>query len=110
MEIDPKNYVVGPDATIDDVDLDEEEILLRDGTRLTEQRARQIAEQALAEIRRRNLVPGRKSLSGGSAHSPRVQFRVPDSIREKAEQRAAAEGKSLSALAREALERYLEAS
>lgn len=110
MGTDPKNYVVGPDATIDDVDLDEEEVFLPDGTRLTEQRAGQIAAETLAEIRRRNLVPGRKSLTGGSEHSPRVQFRVPDSIREKAEQRAAAEGKSLSALAREALERYLEAS
>lgn len=72
--------------------------------------AEQLARQALAEVRRRNLVPGRKSLSGGSVHPPRVQFRVPEAIRERAEQRAAAEGKSLSALAREALERYLEAS
>ena len=110
MGTDPKNYVIGPDATIDDVDLDEEEVFLPDGTRLTEQRAGQIAAETLAEIRRRNLVPGRKSLTGGSEHSPRVQFRVPDSIREKAEQRAAAEGKSLSALAREPLERYLAAS
>jgi predicted HicB family RNase H-like nuclease len=110
MGIDPEDYVIGPDTTIEDADLDKEEVYLRDGTRLTEQRAEQIAKQTLAEIRRRNLVPGRKSLTGGSTHSPRVQFRVPETIREKAEQRAAAEGKSVSALAREALERYLEAS
>ena len=95
---------------LEDVDLDEEDVRLPDGTRLTEQRAGQLARETLAEIRRRNLVPGRKSLSGGSVHSPRVQFRVPEAIRERAEQRAAAEGKSLSALAREALEHYLEAS
>jgi predicted HicB family RNase H-like nuclease len=35
---------------------------------------------------------------------------VPENIRAQAEQRAAAEGKSLSALARDALEHYLEAS
>jgi predicted HicB family RNase H-like nuclease len=110
MSVDPTRYAVGPDAVIEDVDLDEEEVRLPDGTRLTEQRAEQLARQALAEVRRRNLVPGRKSLSGGSVHSPRVQFRVPEAIREQAEQRAAAEGKSLSALAREALEHYLEAS
>jgi predicted HicB family RNase H-like nuclease len=110
MSVDPTRYTIGPDAVIEDVDLDEEDIRLPDGTRLTEQRAGQLAQEALAEIRRRNLVPGRKSLSGGSVHSPRVQFRVPEEIRERAEQRAAAEGKSLSALAREALERYLEAS
>jgi predicted HicB family RNase H-like nuclease len=110
MNVDPAQYAIGPDAMIEDVDLDEEEVRLPDGTRLTEQRAEQLAGQALAEIRRRNLVPGRKSLSGGSVHSPRVQFRVPEEIRERAEQRAAAEGKSLSALAREALEHYLQAS
>jgi predicted HicB family RNase H-like nuclease len=108
--IDPEDYVIGDDATIEDADLDQDAIYLRDGTRLTERRAEQVAERTLAEIRHRNLVPGRKSLTGGSTHSPRVQFRVPDSLRERAEQRAAAEGKSLSALAREALEHYLEAS
>ncbi len=110
MTTDPKDYVVGPGAIIEDVDLDDEEIYLRDGTRLTEQRAGQIAADTLAEVRRRNLVPGRKSLTGGGVHSPRVQFRVPENIRAQAEQRAAAEGKSLSALARDALEHYLEAS
>ncbi|MGH3712012.1 MAG: ribbon-helix-helix domain-containing protein [Micromonosporaceae bacterium] len=110
MSVDPERFVVGPDATIEDVDLDKERVYLPDGSRLTEQRAEQLAQETLAVVRRRNLVPGRKSLSGGSVHSPRVQFRVPEAIRERAERRAAAEGKSLSALAREALERYLEAS
>jgi predicted HicB family RNase H-like nuclease len=104
--IDPKKYIVGPDATIEDVDLETEEITFR-GERLTNQRAEEIAQETLAEIRLRNLVPGRKSLSGGTKHSPRVQFRVPDEIREQAEKRAREKGISLSALAREALEQYL---
>lgn len=110
MNIDPEKFTIGPDVTTEDVDLDTEEVRLSNGTRLTELRAGEIARPTLAEIRRRNLVPGRKSLTGGSTHSPRVQFRVSEEILHRAEERAEAEGKSLSALAREALERYLEAS
>lgn len=61
----------------------------------------------LAEVRRRNLVPGRKSLTHGDVHSSRVQFRVAESPRAAAEERATQEGASLSVLAREALEHYL---
>jgi predicted HicB family RNase H-like nuclease len=104
---DPKKYVITPDTVISDVDLDAEVVRLKDGRRLTDQLAEQLADETLAEVRRRNLVPGRKSLTGGSTHSPRVQFRVPEPLREAAEQRAAQEGVSLSMLAREALERYL---
>ena len=104
---DPKQYVVSRGATISDVDLDTEVIRLADGRRLTNTLADELADQTLVEARRRNLVPGRKSLTGGTTHSPRVQFRVPEPLREAAEQRAAQEGVSLSVLAREALERYL---
>lgn len=95
-------YVVGPD-----LDLDEEEFILKDGRRLTNELADQIAEETLVEVRRRNLIPGGKSLSGGGVHSPRVQFRVPQDLREQAERVAEDEGVSLSALARHALEDYL---
>lgn len=95
-------YVVGPD-----LDLDEEEFILKDGRRLTNELADQLAEETLAEVRRRNLIPGGKSLSGGGVHSPRVQFRVPQDLREQAERVAEDEGVSLSALARHALEDYL---
>jgi predicted HicB family RNase H-like nuclease len=101
------NYVVHPDDTITDVDLDAEEVRLTDGRRLTNELADELAEETLAEARRRNLVPGRKSLSGGHTHSPRVQFRLPESLHAAAEQRADEEGVSLSVLAREALEHYL---
>ena len=105
--INPREFVIGPNATVSDVDLDVEVVHLSDGTRLTEAKAEQLAAEVLAEVRRRNLVPGGKSLNGDGSHSPRVQFRVPEEIREQAQSRAAAEGISLSALARRALERYL---
>lgn len=95
-------YVVGPD-----LDLDEEEFILKDGRRLTNELAEQIAEETLAEVRRRNLIPGGKSLSGDGVHSPRVQFRVPQELHKQAERVAENEGVSLSALARHALEDYL---
>lgn len=97
-----ERYVVGPD-----IDLDEEEFILKDGRRLTNELADQIAEDTLAEVRRRNLIPGGKSLSGGAVHSPRVQFRVPEELRTQAERVAEDEGVSLSALARHALEDYV---
>lgn len=105
--IDPSKCVVTDGDTIEDVDLDTEVMRLPDGRRLTNELAEQLAERTLVEARRRNLVPGRKSLSGGGIHSPRVQFRVPDSLRSAAEKRAAEEGVSLSVLAREALQHYL---
>lgn len=105
--IDPRTYVVTPDVPVSDVDLDHEVVSLTDGRRLTNELAEELAEQALAEARRRNLMPGRKSLTGGTTHSPRVQFRVPEPLREAAERRAAAKGVSLSVLAREVIERYL---
>jgi predicted HicB family RNase H-like nuclease len=96
-----ERYVVGPD-----LDLDVEDFQYQ-GERLTNERAEQIAKETLAELRRRNLIPGGKSLSGGGVHSPRVQFRVPQDLREQAERVAEDEGVSLSALARHALEDYL---
>jgi hypothetical protein len=53
---------------------------------------------------------GRPSLSGSRRHSPQVTFRVPDRLRARADEVAAREGKTVSQLAREALERYLAAS
>ena len=66
--INPKDYVVAKNDSITDVDLDVEEVRLNDDRRLTEELAEQLSEQTLAEVRRRNLVPGRKSLSGGDVH------------------------------------------
>lgn len=105
--IDPSRYVVGPGSTIEAVDLDREDVRLPDGRRLTNELAEKMAREGVAEARRRNLIPGGKSLGGDGSHSPRVQFRLPESLRAAAEARAAAQGVSLSVLAREALEHYL---
>ena len=97
-----KTIVWGPD-----IDLDEEEVYLRDGRRLTEALAEQIAEEALANARAKNLIPGRKSLSGEGKHSPVVNVRVPEDVKDQLDKRAAAEGKSVSKIAREAITQYL---
>jgi len=104
--INPKDYVVRAEDRIEDVDLDDEVVTVN-GRRLTEAGAEELARDTLTEARRRNLIPGRKSLTSGSTHSPRVQFRVPEAVAAQAHDRALAEGKSLSELAREALVRYL---
>ena len=107
MSINPSDYVVHEGDQVQDVDLEREEVRLKDGRRLTPELAEQLAREGVAEARRRNLIPGRKSLSGDGSHSPRVQFRLPEDLREAAEARADEEGVSLSVLAREALEHYL---
>ncbi len=107
MNINPRDYVVHPGDQVEDVDLETEDVRLKDGRRLTPALAEQLARQGVDEARMRNLIPGRKSLAGDGSVSPRVQFRVPESLREAAEARAEAEGVSLSVLAREALEHYL---
>ena len=89
---------VTPDSPIGpDVDLDRDDVRLADGTRLTEQKAADIVD----EVRRRG---GRPSLTGRAAASPRIAFRVTPGVRDRAAQVAAREGKTVSQLAREALE------
>jgi predicted HicB family RNase H-like nuclease len=83
---------IGPD-----VDLDRDDVRLADGTRLTEQEAADIVD----EVRRRG---GRPSLTGRAAVSPRIAFRVDPRVRDSAAQIADREGKTISQLAREALE------
>ena len=89
---------IGPD-----VDLDNEDIRLADGTRLTEQVAENIVEETLRKV-------GRPSLSGARERSPQIAFRVAPSVRERAAEVAAKEGKTVSELAREALEDRIAAS
>lgn len=77
------------------------------GEELTDDRAEQVAADSLAEVRLRNLRPGRKSLSGGDEHSPTLQFRVPRDLVDELDERAETEGTTRSTLARKALEQYL---
>lgn len=95
------------DVEVVDVDLDEVEVFYRD-ERLTEARAEQIAAQSLRELRTRNLIAGRKSLSGDGSHSPKIQYRVPADIRDRAVRLAEQTGQSVSRISRIALEEYLE--
>jgi predicted HicB family RNase H-like nuclease len=90
------HHPVGPDADL------VEDIRDRQGRRITDEYAEQAAEEALRLAR-----PGRPALGAIGQHSPRVSFRVPEQTRRRAEQRAAEEGRSVSEIAREALERYL---
>jgi predicted HicB family RNase H-like nuclease len=89
---------IGPD-----VDLDRDDVRLPDGTRLTEQQAAEI----LDDVRRR---AGRPSLTGEAAASPRISFRITPTVRDRAAEIAAREGKTISQLAREALEARVDTS
>jgi predicted HicB family RNase H-like nuclease len=86
---------IGPD-----VSLDQDDVRLADGTRLTAEAASQIVEDA-------RRAAGRPSLTGPGKHSPQVSARVPPELRAAAERQASREGKSVSQLIRELLERYL---
>lgn len=99
-----------PEVNGPEVNLDHEDIRDRHGNRITAE----YVERALADILDGNVPVqpsevrrGRPSLSGGPAHSPQVTFRLPDQLHRQAVDAAEREGKTVSALAREALERYL---
>jgi len=99
--VDGKEYTLGPD-----IDLDKEVVLDSAGERITEARAQEMAEYAMQQY---YLRRGRPSLTGKSQHSPQISFHVPETLAKRAEEAAAKQGKSVSQLGREALERYLEA-
>lgn len=80
-----------------DVDLQREDIRLPDGTRVTDD----LVDDIVEEVKRKG---GRPSLTGDASASPRVSFRVTPGVRERAAITAEREGKTISQLAREALE------
>lgn len=92
---------------------EEDEILgvTRSGMVITEKVAAEMAEEFEKEppdpstLERRYV--GRPSL-GAAGHSPRVSFRVPPDLYKAAWARADKEGRSLSDLAREAFNRYMD--
>lgn len=93
----PREYEVGPE-----VDLDTEVVLDSKGRRIDEAYAEAAAADALAKVGR-----GRPSLTAPGEVSPRIEFRVTPQLRQKVEARALAEGRRVSDIAREALERYV---
>ena len=90
----------------------EEEFVTRSGMVLTEEIAEQMADEIEqnppdpSQLERRYV--GRPSL-GAAGHSPRVSFRVPPDLYKAAWARADKEKRSLSDLAREAFNRYMDA-
>jgi hypothetical protein len=85
-----------------DIDLDAEDVRLADGTRLTEAGAAALAEEILHTVGR-----GRPSLTAPGEHSPQLRLSVPADLHHRLKTRAATEHRSMSRVAREALERYL---
>jgi len=65
---------------------------------------REVASEIIVDARR---AVGRPSLTGPGKQSPQVAARVPPELHDAAEQQARREGKSVSQLIRELLERYL---
>lgn len=90
-------------AKSDEIDLEREGVRLPDGTRLTED----VVDAIVDDVRRK---AGRPSLTGAAAASPRVSFRVTPEVRDRAAAIASDEGKTISELAREALEARVQAS
>jgi hypothetical protein len=89
---------------------DEEVWVTPSGTVITEEVAEELAEEVerdfdIAKLERRFV--GRPSLGEGGI-SPRVSFRAAPDLYDAAWKRADKEGRSLSDLAREALQRYLD--
>lgn len=86
-----------------DVDLERDDVRDSRGRRIDAD----YVERAVDDVHTRR---GRRPLGDdtpATGHSPRVSFRVPEQTRRRAEERARTEGRSVSEIAREALERYL---
>lgn len=92
-----KKIPIGPIGP--DVDLEVEDI--RDS------RGRRIDQAYVDQVVAKASTVGRPSLTGAGRRSPHVSFRVPATVRAQAEAKAKAEGKTVSQIAREALERYV---
>lgn len=80
----------------------------KSGVQITDELAEQLADEADAGY---DLTPskrvGRKSLAGADGVSPRVNFRMTGELQARAQARAEKEGKTISEIAREALEQYV---
>ncbi len=85
-----------------DVDLTSDDVRDSRGRRITEEYAQAATAQALASVGR-----GRPSLTGTKATSPQVTFRVTPELRARVAAEAERQGRRISDVAREALERYL---
>lgn len=80
----------------------------KSGISITDELAEELADEAEAgyELTETKRV-GRKSLAGSRGSSPRVNFRMTAELQARAQARAEREGKTVSEIAREALEQYV---
>jgi hypothetical protein len=80
----------------------------KSGVPITDQLAEQLVDEAEAgyDLRPSKRV-GRKSLAGADGASPRVNFRMTAELQTRAQALAEKEGKTISEIAREALEHYV---
>ena len=80
----------------------------KSGIPITDELAELLADEAEAGY---ELTPakrvGRKSLAGADGTSPRVNFRMTAELQARAQARAEREGKTISQIAREALEEFV---
>lgn len=88
-----------PQLDPDEVDLDDDDVRDSQGRRIDAD----YVQRAVDDVHRRR---GRPSLTEGE-ESERLSVRVPTQTRRELDKRAAAEGRSASELAREAIDRYL---
>jgi len=107
--INPADYVYVPgESIVEDIDLDQTSVYV-DGRRYTEVDARRDSDEA-ERAYHAGLVPGGKSLSGGSTHSPKFQVVLGEATAEKARRAAVDEGMSVSRWLRCVVEEKLAAN
>ena len=80
------------------------------GTKLSKATVDRLASEAeagydLSKAKRERVGPGRPSLAEGE--SPRISYRVAPALFDRAKKKAKAEGRTVSEVAREALQKYL---
>ena len=80
------------------------------GTKLSKAAVDKLASEAeagydLSKAKRQRIGPGRPSLAEGE--SPRISYRVAPALFDRAKKKAKAEGRTVSEVAREALQKYL---
>ena len=80
------------------------------GTKLSKAAVDKLASEAeagydLSMAKRQHVRPGRPSL--GEGESPRITYRVAPALFERAKKKAASEGRTVSEVARDALQKYV---
>ncbi|GLI28512.1 hypothetical protein ARHIZOSPH14_27540 [Agromyces rhizosphaerae] len=90
-------------------DTSDEPVTLPDGTVLDGEAAEEFADGLLDRVAAQhpNLIPGRKSLSGGGKHSPTLHVRVPEDVYARLEAVAEVKHVRISQLVRDALDGFL---